>query len=80
MKNLKNKIAAALTRTYLRAKRTGDAVKERLESNEGQFVVDHAVVFVIILVVGALALTLLRTLMNETLAPTVRQKILDFFN
>lgn len=69
MKNLKTKLNKILAKAYL-----------TMRSTSGDFVVDHAVVFVIIIVLGALGLMLLKNFLNDTMAPTVEEKILDFFN
>ena len=39
-----------------------------------------SVMFVIILVLGALALLLLKNFLNDDLAPTLKTKIMAFFN
>lgn len=91
MKNLKNKVLAAwkslrsradaaVTRACVRMKSAGAAAQVRLRSQRGEFVVNHGVVFLIILVLAALSITLLTGLMNDTIAPTIKQKMLGFFN
>lgn len=76
IKSLPGKINAMLAR--LKA----DAVvaKGKLADERGQFVMDHAVVFVIILVVAAIVIALLTTFLQTDMAPLIKQKILDFFN
>lgn len=76
MKTLKNNITAAGTRINAATA----AIKQRLSSRNGSFVVDHAVVFVIIIVLGALALVLLKDYLSNTLAPLLISKISEFFN
>lgn len=73
LKKLANKFAAQLV-----CRR--QIALDKLAENNGQFVMDHAVVFVLILVLAGIALTLLTSFLNDDLAPTLRQKILDFFN
>ena len=55
-------------------------LKETLRDESGQFVVDHAVVFVIIIVLGALALAALKVFVTNDMAPTLKNKIMEFFN
>ena len=80
MNTLKNHIHTALTHLYLRANKLSGHMKAKLLSNDGQFVVDHAVVFVIIIVLGALALTLLKGFIETDMAPVLKEKIMAFFN
>ena len=69
MKNLVNNLKKKLTRALV-----------RLQNTDGQFVMDHAVIFVIIIVVGALVLGLLKTFVETDMAPVLKEKILAFFN
>lgn len=55
-------------------------IRLKLAETRGDFVMDHAVVFVIILVVGGAALLLLTTFLNTDMGPLLTQKIKDFFN
>lgn len=80
MKTLKNDLNAAMTKAYIRAQLRTARLKDTLKDESGQFVMDHAVVFVIILVLGALALLLLKNFLNDDLAPTLKTKIMAFFN
>lgn len=60
---------------------TKKAVAERkLTEQRGDFVMDHAVVFVIILVIAGIGITLLTTFLQTDMAPLLTQKIKDFFN
>ncbi len=54
--------------------------RRALAGNEGQFVADNAVVVVIIVAVGAVALVVLIGFLQSDLAPAVKDKILDFLN
>ena len=69
MKNLVNNLKKKLNRALI-----------RLQNTDGQFVMDHAVVFVIIIVVGALVLVLLKNFVETDMAPVLKEKILAFFN
>ena len=80
MKTLKNNLNAAMTKAYIRVQLRTARLKDTLKDESGQFVMDHAVVFVIILVLGALALLLLKNFLNDDLAPTLKTKIMAFFN
>lgn len=80
MKTLKNNLNAAMTKAYIRAQLRTAHLKDTLKDESGQFVMDHAVVFVIILVLGALALLLLKNFLNDDLAPTLKTKIMAYFN
>lgn len=76
MNTLRNRMNLAAAHAYLTAK----TAKEKLGENNGQFVMDHAVVFVIIIVLGGLALLLLRNYLQDDLANTIKSKIDAFFN
>jgi|GEM_PF-2011563 len=52
----------------------------KLAETRGDFVMEHAVVFVIILVVAAIVIALLIFFLQTELAPLLTQKIKDFFN
>lgn len=80
LRTVKDKTNSTMTRAYLRVKSLSADAQLRLQSQSGEFVVNHGVIFLIILVLAALAITALTGLMNDTLVPTVRQKMLDFFN
>lgn len=73
-------ISSAMTRLYIRSEQLTDTLKHKLHSEKGQFVVDNGVVLLIIVVVGAIVLGLFKTFVNDDLAPSIRQKMLDFFN
>lgn len=55
-------------------------VSAKLTEEKGQFVMDHLVVFVIILVLAALAITLLTTYMNGDLSTLLKGKVNALFN
>ena len=80
MNTLKNNIHSAMTNLYLLAHKLSGDMKAKLLSNDGQFVVDHAVVFVIIIVLGALVLTVLKNFVETDMAPVLKEKIMAFFN
>ncbi|MET0018007.1 hypothetical protein [Oscillibacter sp.] len=80
MKTIKNNLNAAMVKAYIRAQLRTARLKDTLKDESGQFVMDHAVVFVIILVLGAAALLLLKNFLNDDLAPTLKTKIMAYFN
>lgn len=77
MKTRMSRIAAAamVKGIFLREK-----VKSKLRSRDGQFAMDNAVVIVIIVVIGGVALTLLTNYLQTDLAATIKSKINEFFN
>ncbi len=57
-----------------------ETARLKLAESQGDFVMDHAVVFVIILVIAAIVIALLVFFLQSELAPLLTQKIKDFFN
>ena len=57
-----------------------ETARLKLAESQGEFVMDHAVVFVIILVIAAIVIALLVFFLQSELAPLLTQKIKDFFN
>lgn len=53
--------------------------KEKIRDDRGNFFMDHAVVFVLIIVIGGIVLALLTTYIQNDLATTIKSKISDFF-
>lgn len=53
---------------------------QKLRKQDGQFFIDHSIVFVIALVIGAIALTLLVAYMKDDLATLIKEKMNAFFN
>lgn len=84
MKKYMNRFTAAARKlegkTIVTVMDTKEAWKKKLTDDEGQFVVDHAVVFVLIIVLGGISLVLLKNFLSSDLAPTLKNKILEFFN
>lgn len=80
MKTLKHAMNRHMVNAYLRMQRSAGKARDTLQGNDGQFVVDHAIVFVIILVLGAIALLLMKNWLKDSLAPTLQGKVSDFFN
>ena len=73
---LKNRFSLACTRCYSGLQDT----RRKLSESSGQFVMDHAIVFVIALVLGGIVVGLLTTYVRTDLANTIMTKLNDFFN
>ena len=73
---LKNRFSLACARCYSGLQDT----HRKLSESSGQFVIDHAIVFVIALVLGGIGLTLLVNYLQSDLSNTIKTKINDFFN
>jgi len=73
MKNLMNKIA-------IRTKLAAMGAKEKLTNRDGDFILDHAMVFVIILIVGGISIALLVTYLQGDFSTLVSDKVTEFFN
>ena len=73
LNNLKTRFNRAIIHLQLSA-------RQKLQETEGNFVMDHAVVFVIIVVLGGIVLTLLVNYLNDDLSNTLKEKVNDFFN
>lgn len=80
MNNLFTKANAFLARTCVSLRLRTRLAEEKLCEQNGDFVMNHAVVFVIIIVLGGAALLLLKNYMNDDLSTTLKGKINDFFN
>lgn len=57
-----------------------DKIKARLSDNSGQGSVEIAIQILIAVVLGALILAGLYALMDDTILPTLTQKVQDMFN
>lgn len=64
MKNQLNNLETRFNRSVIRLQLS---VRQKLQETEGNFVMDHAVVFVIIVVLGGIVLTLLTKYLNDDL-------------
>lgn len=80
MKNLKNKLNSVKTTLAIRMKRAKQDAADTLTDNSGQFVVDHAVVFIAIVVVGGLVLLAMKDFLTDQLIPAITAKIMELFN
>lgn len=80
MKHFINNIRSSFRRASVRSYTAVHNARRKLAENDGQFVMDHAVVFVIIIVLGGVSLLLLRNYLNDELSNTLKSKINEFFN
>lgn len=87
LKNMKNAIKDMIAAVKAKAKKMADwamarqkAVQLKLAENQGQFIMDNAMITVIILVLGAIIITALTVLIQNDLIPSLRTKIMDFFS
>ena len=58
----------------------GERVRAKLTDNSGQGAVDTAIIVLLSVVLGALLLAGLYALMDDTVRPTLTQKIQEMFN
>jgi hypothetical protein len=73
MKNL-------MMRAHIHSMLVKERVKEVLQSNKGEGFIDTAVKILISVVIGALLLAVLYMLFQDTILPTLEQRIKDMFN
>jgi hypothetical protein len=73
MKNL-------MMRAHIHSMLVKERVKEVLQSNKGEGFIDTAVKILISVVIGALLLAGLYMLFQDTILPTLEQRIKDMFN
>lgn len=64
----------------IRASIMNNAAAEKLAGQDGQFVVEHAAVFAIILVIAAIVIALLITFLQGDFKTLITGKISDLFN
>lgn len=57
-----------------------EAARLKLAESRGDFVMEHAVVWVIILVLAAVVIIVLRAFVKDDMNPLLTGKIKDFFN
>ena len=65
---------------FTRSKLATRSAKEKLQDTSGDFVLDHAMVFVIILVVGAVVITALVNYIENDFTDLIKSQINAFFN
>lgn len=87
MKNLKKAIMKAIADLKQKVRRAAarimahqKAAQLKLAEEHGQFIMDNAMIFVIILLLGAIVVAAMTTLVQNDLIPSLRTKIMDFFS
>ena len=84
MKNMMNKVSAKVNdlavRGYVKGLQAKGKIRETLTSQSGEGFVDTALKILISVVVGALLLAGLYLLFNDTILPTLTQRIKDLFD
>ncbi len=80
MKSVINKMNVGMIRMQAKLNELAADAKKKWNEKRGDFILDHAMVFVIILVVGGIALLALKTYIDEEFTDLVKTKINEFFN
>lgn len=75
-----NTMKTAITRAYIQMLCQKTRIKAVLKDESGDFVTNNATVAVIIIVLGGIALALAKAFLSDSLAPTLKDKLLTFFN
>ena len=73
---LKNASNAAAAKACLCLNR----VKASLKDRSGQLIMEHSTLFVVIIVLATAVLLLLKDWLQNSLAPTLQGKVMEFFN
>lgn len=77
---MKNLIKNSMDKLVMNLMAKKTVARHKLTEQRGDFVMDHAVVFVIILVLAGIGITLLTTFLQTDMAPLLTNKIKGFFN
>ncbi|MCI9050859.1 MAG: hypothetical protein HFI05_02885 [Lachnospiraceae bacterium] len=80
MKKMKNKMNELAVIGYVKGKQMKGKLMDVLTQKSGEGFVDTALKILISVVVGALLLAGLYMLFNDTILPTLTQRIKDLFN
>lgn len=80
MKKSLEMLNVAITRMQLAVQSKVADVKNKMEEQQGDFILDHAMVFVIILILGGIILLALKNYIGDDFTNLVKQKINEFFN
>lgn len=80
MKKMKNKMNELAVIGYVKGKQIKEKLMDVLTQKSGEGFVDTALKILISVVVGALLLAGLYMLFNDTILPTLTQRIKDLFN
>lgn len=74
------KIINKLNNLFIRTRLAAIGTREKLEETRGDFVLDHAMVFVIILVIGAIVIAVISNYIQNDFVNLIKEKITAFFN
>ena len=80
MKNIMNKVSEKVNTLAFKGLQTKEKIKDTFASQSGEGFVDTALKILISVVVGALLLAGLYMLFNDTILPTLTQRIKDLFD
>ena len=69
-----------MKKCFLKAVMMKDNLKRKLLDNSGQGAIDQAIIILICVVLGALLLAGLYALVDDTVMPTLTEKIQEMFN
>ena len=75
-----NTMKTVITRAYVQMLCQKARIKAVLQDESGDFVSDKGTVAVLIIVLGGIALALAKNFLSDSLAPTLKDKLLAFFN
>lgn len=74
---MKNRLKQFLNKKFIAAK---CRLANKLAENDGQFSMDSSIYIIIAIVVGGIVLALVISFIQADLGPTIKAKIMDFFN
>ncbi|SBV91277.1 hypothetical protein KL86CLO1_10098 [uncultured Eubacteriales bacterium] len=75
-----NGVKAKIAERSIRAMGVANRCRAKLAEERGDFIMDHAVVFIIILVVAALVISLLVAYLNTDFSSMMKSKVSSLFN
>lgn len=78
--NFINGVKAKFAALSIRAQAEADLYRGKLAEERGDFIMDHAVVFIIIIVVAALVISLLVAYLNTDFSSMLKSKVSGLFN
>lgn len=80
LKNMKTALGNIARKLHAALLMKRGTIRMKLAEGDGEFVMNNGVVFVLVIVVGGIVLGLLTVFLQTDLAPTLKTKIMDFFN
>lgn len=78
--NFINGVKAKFEGIFIRAQVEASLCRAKLAEERGDFIMDHAVVFIIIIVVAALVISLLVAYLNTDFSSMLKSKVSSLFN